>query len=203
MMAYKQPVLTKPPVMYLKLIIVAVFLIGILSASVKAEPLTFSNVGALQNGGFNTVNLLSSPNVVGPDVTFRVDISGNLHPGATDTLLVTYNDATGTTVTQTFDIPLIASPPFTLLFTVESPNASFTGTAATLTLNLLNSNLDFVIPTTGQSVDSFTYNFTVSQPVPEPASMALLLSGLSAFGVYRRMRRPKTKEAEAQLRNGP
>jgi hypothetical protein len=189
--------------MYLKLIIVAVFLIGGLSSNVKADPLTFSNVGALQNAGLKTIDLLSSPNLVGPAVTFRVDISGNLPPGGTDTLLVVYSDATGITITQTFEIPLIASPPFTLLFTVASPNVSFSGTPATLSLNLLNSNSDFIIPTTGQSRDAFTYNFTLSQPVPEPASMALLLSGLSSFGVYRRMRRPKTKEAEAHLRNGP
>src|SRR5258705_13261152 len=116
----------------------------------QADPLLFSNVSALQNNGTTRVDLFSSPGttLVGPQITFLVDIIGNLNPGATDTLLVSYSEAGGSPIVQSFQIPLFGSvqPPFTLVFSVTSLAPSFGGTPATLTLDLLNSNPDFVIP---------------------------------------------------------
>src|SRR5690348_13029946 len=70
---------------------------------------------------------------------------------------------------------------------------SFQGTTITLTVDLLNTSPDFIIPSgpnAGQAVDSFTYTFTVVEPVPEPATLVLLTTGMAGIGVnrYRRYR---------------
>ena len=166
----------------------------------QADPLFFSNVSALQDNGATTVDLFPNPGttLIGPQITFLVDITGNLNPGTTDTLLVSYSEAGGSPIVQTFQIPLFGTvqPPFTLVFSVTSLAASFAGTPATLTLNLLNSNPDFIIPSgpnAGERVDSYTYSFNVSKPVPEPATLALLGFGLSGVLARSRLRRNSNK----------
>ena len=180
----------------LKLIIAAFFLL-FTSLNVNAEPLTFSNVSAFQNDGTTTLDLLSNPNVqlVGPQLTFRVDISGTLQAGATDSLLVTFGDAQGGLVTQSFQIPLFGtvSPPLTLLFTVDAPHGSLSGVPATLTLDLINSSPDFVIPSSGQQVNTFTYSFNVVQPVPEPTTVTLVVTGLVGLLARRKIFPQKSK----------
>jgi hypothetical protein len=50
----------------------------------------------------------------------------------------------------------------------------------TLTVELLGSSPDFVIPSgplAGQPVDSYTYSFLVQTAVPEPSTWMLVLSG--------------------------
>ena len=173
------------------------FLAILIFACVKgtqADPLFFSNVSALQNNGTTKVDLFSNPgtSLFGPQITFHVDISGNLNPGAIDTLRVSYSEAGGSPIVQSFQIPLFGSvqPPFTLVFSVTSLAASFAGTPATLTLDLLSSNPDFIIPggpNGGQGVDSYTYSFNVAEPIPEPATMTLLGAGLA--GLFARTRR--------------
>jgi hypothetical protein len=160
----------------------------------QADSLFFSNVSALQDTGATRLDLFSNPGttLIGPQITFLVDITGSLNPGTTDTLLVTYLEAGGSPIIQSFQIPLFGTvqPPFTLIFSVTSSAASFAGTPATLTLNLLNSNPDFIIPTgqnAGQQVDSYTYSFNVSKPIPEPTTLALLGVGLT--GLLTRSRR--------------
>jgi hypothetical protein len=79
------------------------------------------------------------------------------------------------------------------LFTVISPGATPLGTSATLTIDILGSSPDFIIPSgpnAGQRVDSQTYSFNVASPVPEPATLLLLSSGLVgiASGLRRRNR---------------
>jgi hypothetical protein len=159
----------------------------------KADPLTFSNVVALQNGGNTTVDLFSNSGttLLGSQLSFLVTISGVLPLNATDTLRITYADAGGVLFTQDFDIPLFGNvmPPFTVIFTVPSPTLSVQGTLATLTVDLLHSSPDFLIPggpNAGQRVDSFTYTFAVAEPVPEPST--LLLLGASLLGLRMRSR---------------
>ncbi len=165
---------------------------------IQADPLFFSNVSALQNNGATKVDLFSHPGttLIGPQVIFLVDLTGNLNPGTTDTWRVSYSEA-GSSSIQSFQIPLFGSlqPPFTLLFSFTSI-AAFAGTPATLTLDLLNSNPDFIIPSgpnAGQRVDSHTYSFNVSQPIPEPASLTLLGAGLTGLFARSRTRRNSKK----------
>jgi len=166
---------------------VCILLLVMLACAIQAQadPLTFSNVTALQNNGNTSVDLFSTPNVMllGQELTFTVLLSGVLPPGGSDTLRVTYMDAFGASVVQNFDIPIfgILQPPLTLFITINVPTVDFAGVPATLTLDLLSSNPDFVIPSTGLGVNSFTYSFNVAEPVPEPATLTLLCGGLTAL----------------------
>jgi len=160
----------------------------IFTLDAKADPLLFSNVVALQNGGTTSVDLFSNPgtSLLGPQISFLVDITGSLPAGVTNTLLVSYSEAGGIPIVQSFDIPIFGTiqPPFTLLFSITSPGASFSGIPATLTLDILGSSPDFVIPSgpgVGQRVNSFTYSFIVTKPIPEPAALILLGTGLVGF----------------------
>jgi hypothetical protein len=181
----------------IKLLFLAILVLGGVKGT-QADPLFFSNVSALQNSSVTKVDLFSHPGttLIGPQVTFLVDLTGSLNPGTTDTLLVSYSEA-GSFSIQSFQIPLFGSlqPPFTLLFSVSSA-ASFAGTPAILTLDLLNSNPDFIIPigpNAGQRVDSHTYAFNVSQPIPEPATLTLLSASLTGLFARSRTRRNSKK----------
>jgi len=166
--------------------------------SAKADPVFFSNVAALQNNSATRIDLFSNPGttLLGPQVSFLVDITGSLAPGSTYSLLVTYVEAGGVPLTQTFQIPAFGSiqPPFTQLFTFISPGANYAGVMASLTIDIIGSAPDFVIPSgpnAGQRVDSYTYHFNVAQPVPEPVS--LILFGTGVLGVWRRTYRRRKK----------
>ena len=183
-----------------RILVISIFGIICVAAApeAKADPLLFSNVVALQNQGATQVNLFSNPGttLLGPQLTFLVDITGVLPPGVTNTLLVTYSEAGGAPITQTFLIPAFGSiqPPFTQLFTITSPGATVNGIMATLTIDIFGSAPDFVIPSgpnAGQRVDSYTFSFNVANPVPEPASMFLLGGGLA--GIAARLRRGRKR----------
>ena len=186
--------------MKIRILLFFAFLFGT-AIVVQADPLTFSNVTALQNSGNTSINLFTNSGTIltGTQITFTVDIVGTLPPGGTDTLSVTYQDTLGGLVTQQFAIPMFGTihPPFTLLIPMNVPTFSFVAIPATLTIDLLNSNPDFVIPTTQTAVNSYTYSFNVAQPVPEPATLALFAGGASTlFFKYRKTRQNKKSCAD-------
>ena len=177
------------------LVIAVLLLIGLAEGTAKADPLFFSNVVAFQNNDSTQVDLFSNPGTTlfGLNLTFRVDVTGTLGVGAVDTIIITYNELGSQPIVQSFQVPLFGTvqPPFTLIFSVLSPGANLQGVPATLTIDLLNSSPDFVIPSgpnQGQIVNSYTFSFNVAQPVPEPVTLVTLASGLAALGIRLRRR---------------
>lgn len=176
---------------YKSLLVIAVLAVmGLTEQTASADPLVFSNVTAFQNNDTTEVDLYSNPGItlLGTTLTFSVDLTGTLGMSGIEVLRITYQELGGSPIVQEFQIPLFGTvnPPLTLIFSFVSPGTDLFGTPATLTLDLLHSSPDFQIPL-GQAVDSYTYSFNV-QPVPEPATIFALASGLAALG-YRRRRR--------------
>jgi hypothetical protein len=92
-------------------ILVILFVLSVSAASIKADPLTFTNVSAIQNGN-QLVNLFSNPNPIlfGSTITFVVDINGTLPAGGSDTLAITFRDSNNTVLSsQLVPIPYWAS----------------------------------------------------------------------------------------------
>jgi hypothetical protein len=179
-------------------ILLLAIILGAAATVSHADPLTFSNVNVLQNSGNTSINLASNSGVTltGSQLTFTIDVTGSLPPGGTDTLSVTFQDSQGGFVIQQIGIPVFGSvnPPFTLFVTINVPTLSFSPIPATLTVDLLNSNPDFVIPATQMPSNSATFSFNVVQPVPEPATMTMLAGGISAF-MFRYRKSRKNKKA--------
>lgn len=152
-----------------------------IAPSAKADTVTFSNVTALQNGGFTQIDLLSNPGVTlfGSQISFLVDINGTLAPGESTVLQITHTVA-GVPSIQTFAIPLFAGvpPPYTQVFSITIPNPSLAGTPVTLTVS---------IPGGG----SQTFSFLVADPVAEPASITLLSMG--SVGLWSRIQRSRKR----------
>ena len=178
--------------------LVGLVLCGFSAKEASADPVWFSNVVALQNNSSIKVDLFSNPSTTlfGPQVSFLVDIAGTIPPNAPpQSLRVTFTEAGQLAVIQTFSIPAfgVVPPPYTQLFTLTALGANMQGVAATLTIDIIGSSPDFMIPGgpgAGQQVDSFTYNFKVAEPVPEPTTMILLGTGL--VGVVTRVRRKRS-----------
>ena len=179
-------------------ILLLAIILGAAATVSQADPLTFSNVNVLQNGGNTSINLASNSGVTltGSQLTFTIDVAGSLPPGGTDMLSVTFQDSQGGFVIQQIGIPVFGSvnPPFTLFVTINVPTLSFSPIPATLTVDLLNSNPDFVIPATQMPSNSATFSFNVVQPVPEPATLTMLAGGISAF-MFRYRKSRKNKKA--------
>lgn len=175
---------------YLKRLIGLAFLAMLTASTTDAEPLTFGNVVALQNAGSTRVDLFDNPGTLlyGSQISFLVDLNGDLPSSGIDTLQITFTEDGQTPVVQTFDIPVFAgiTLPYSQIFSVSFLQATFQGTNATLRVDILGSFADFVIPqdpNAGQRVDSYTYHIVGVEPVPEPSSLVLLGIGLSSFSV--------------------
>jgi hypothetical protein len=164
----------------------------------KADPLSFSNVMALQNNGSARVDLFSHPGttLVGSQLSFLVDVTGTLPDSDGNILLATYTEAGRSPVRQSFKMPMFGAvaPPFTLLFTVASLVPANQGAMATLTLDIMSGSNDFLIPSgpdAGNWVNGYTYSFQV-QPVPEPTTILLFSTGL--LGLVKRLRKKRKPE---------
>jgi hypothetical protein len=166
-------------------IIFGAFVLGLIPTSnVKADPVTFSNVVALQNGS-TRVALANNSGItlLGPQIDFLVDISGATPAAGVHTLRLTFQEANLTPVIQTFRVPLFDGLPadYSQLFAFQAQNPSFAGTPVVLTVALLND-------VSGEIIQRQMYEFKVAQAVPEPATSSLLVLGVMGMLARRKSR---------------
>jgi hypothetical protein len=197
-------------------------LVLFMTSRANADPLTFSDTYAAQNGGSRTVPLFSNPGAVlvtqsslfGPNdyVIFSTHIKGILPVGATNILRFTLTQGSYIVIKEYIVPPQGITNPIDYITgaVFEFPNApsqmpdgSAPGHASlfTLTIDLVGSNPDFMIPggpNAGQMVDSYTYSFYVVKPIPEPATLLLLGTGLAGVAARVLKRRRGHNEEESQ-----
>lgn len=170
----------------------------------KADPLFFRDVNVFyyQNGQFTRHDLFSNQGATFVADEARVFVSvivGRVSPPPSGQTLVVTAVANGPSggMTMSESIPIEFHPAF--------PNSSGNGYAfgfsfapayqplpVLITVDILGSSPDYIIPggaNAGQRVDSYTYSFNVAQPVPEPATLTLLGTGLTGVAAWVRRRR--------------
>jgi hypothetical protein len=138
-------------------------------ATANADPVSFNNVVGLPNA-----SLASSPNIltVTPNINFSLDIHGAGAQSDAIQLQLSFHESGQSVLTQNFAAPIFDGlSDYTQLFNFQVQNLTFGGTPVTLTVSLVNT-------LSGAILQSQTYNFTVSQPVPEPATVTLLALGV-------------------------
>jgi hypothetical protein len=185
-------------------VVAAVLILTLVAADALAEPLTFGNVLAVQPSPDDvttsiTTDLFATPEAIltnGTHVSFFIDVAGALGDGSSDTLRLSYVQAGRPLAVQEYAIPVFGTvaPPFTLVTGLDFP-ILYHAVPFTLTVDLLRSNPDFVVPSgplAGRRMDSHAYTFSVVQPVPEPASLLLIGTGLLGAAGARRWRRRRS-----------
>lgn len=164
-----------------------------------ADPLTFNSTYFLIDSSPTRLDLFSNPGVVLQPSTYDntlplsfvfstfVDYPGG--PSVADTVRFTYQEEGAAPVVYTSSFTTGTSPirfGFPVLF--EPIGRSGVPVATTLTVDLLNSSPDFMLPSgpsQGSLVDSYTYSFFTLTPTPEPSTLLLLGSG-ALFAIRRR-----------------
>lgn len=142
-------------------------------STAKADPVSFSNVVALPNGA-PAVSLTSNPNIqiTSPHLSFLVDIHGAGAQAEGIQMQLSFHEQGQLTLTQNFAVPPVDGlSDYSEIFGFSVQNPTFGGTPVTLTVSLMNT-------LSGAIMQSQTYNFSVSQPVPEPATVSLLALGV-------------------------
>ncbi len=170
------------------------------ASELRADPLTFESAFFLLSSSGARLDLFSNPGVVIEPSTYErtifppafifstiVPYAGG--PSITDTIRFTYQEmgSAPEELQQSFSTGI---DPVTLGFVARFEPISHTGmlVPATLTVDLLNSAPDFVIPAgpdQGQLVDSFTYTFSTFTPTPEPSTLLLLGTGVACVALRR------------------
>ncbi|HEY0762117.1 MAG TPA: PEP-CTERM sorting domain-containing protein [Pyrinomonadaceae bacterium] len=155
-----------------------IFLSLVAFSTANADPVSFNNVVALPN-----TSLASNPNIlmVTPNLNFSLDIHGAGAQADSIQLQLSFQEQGLSALTQNFAVPIFDGlPDYTQVFNFHVQNPTFGGTPVTLTVNLVNT-------LSGAILQSQTYNFSVSQPIPEPATVSLL--ALSVVGLISRKKR--------------
>jgi PEP-CTERM motif len=175
------------------------------ASELRADPLTFENAFFLLSSSSARLDLFSNPGIViepstyegtiyPPALIFGADVTYAGGPSITETIRLTYQEmgSAPEELQQSFSTGI---DPVQLGFVARFEPISPTGmpVPTTLTIDLLNSAPDFVIPAgpdQGRLVDSFTYLFSTLAPAPEPSTF--LLVGTGAVCVVLRRRRTRT-----------
>ena len=187
-------------------------------AELRADPLTFNGTFFSIDSAGNRVDLFSNPGAVLEPSTYGGTIIPaamlfgafvNFEGGAsvTDTIRFTYQEAGAAPLLYSQTLTT-GTEPIDLGFVARFEPVHHTGNLVptTLTVELLSSSPDFVIPSgplAGQPVDSYTYSFltqTTVQPVPEPSTWMLILSGGIAALFPRARRGLRASTASVLLR---
>ena len=162
--------------------------------AVKADPITFDfgSVVALQNGGntsvnLNTPNLLLAPTSIDPTGVRSLNIGFNLtvDPGQTWTGVVRYDWVLNGVASTTFNNKCISGCTSDVIHGVGSfldyTTPFFDPVPVTLTMSVINDQ--------GVVLGTRTFEFSISEPVPEPTTLLLLGSGLAVLSRFRSRRR--------------